>query len=298
MTSSIKGKLLVTGGAGFIGKGVVRRALELGYKTTSFDLNECKVKGVESVIGDIRAREALTKAMDGNDYVIHLAAITSPLEFEKDMKGCNDINVTGTLNVFEAARQSKVKRVLYASSAAVYMNEFSETSVIPHFMLRNYYAKTKLINEMHAHSYRDAHGLDAVGLRFFNVYGPGENQKGAYASIISRIIASKAKGEKFVIYGDGTQARDHIHIDDASRITMLLLEKGKEEVYNVGTGTPLKYGDIAREILGENGFEYAENPLKSYQMLTKADTKRLLKAIGPYAFTDAKKAIKGMQGKD
>ena len=160
----MKGKLLITGGAGFIGRNVAMRAVELGYDVTSFDVNECDTSEAKSVIGDIRDIGAITNAAKGMDYVIHLAAITVPMEFEKEMEKCLSINVTGTINVFDAARQNKCKKVLYASSAAVYIDEFSESTVIPHFKLRNYYAKTKLIDEMIAHSYRDAYRMDIIGM--------------------------------------------------------------------------------------------------------------------------------------
>ncbi len=293
--ASLKGKLLVTGGAGFIGRSVVKKALELGYEVRSFDFNECQVKGSESIKGDIRDKTAVLNAAKGVDYIIHLAAVTSPLEFEKDMEGCCNTNIGGTLNVFEIAGQNRCKRVLYASSAAVYIDQFSETTIIPHFRLRNYYAKTKLMDEMLAHSYRDAYGLDVIGLRFFNVYGPGENEKGNYASLITQFISAKQKGERPIVYGDGSQARDHIHVNDAANITMMLLEKGKEEVYNVGTGVPLKYSDIAKMLVDESRIEYVKNPLHSYQMLTKADTTRMLKTIGAYKFIDAREAIKEME---
>src|SRR5208283_1164509 len=185
------------------------------------------------------------KAMAGVDYVIHLAAVTANLQFDADLKGCFDVNVNGFMNVIDAARINGVKKFVYASSSAVYTDKFSEDTVIDFSKKNNNYAKSKIINEMQASSYQDLYGLPTVGLRFFNAYGPGENEKGNYASIPMLFLRYKQKGEKIVIYGDGTQARDTVHVTDVAAIALKLLEKSTHMVYNVGTGVATPYNKIA-----------------------------------------------------
>lgn len=221
---------------------------------------------------DITDFRALEERVRGCEYVINLAAVTSNVEFERDPPyRCYSVNVNGFLNVLEASRRNSVRKVVYASSAAVYLDSFSENVVIDHNRQRNHYAKSKLMNEMHAASYSDIYGLRCVGLRLFNVFGPDENQKGDYASIISRFLRDHEEGGKdLIVYGDGTQARDFIHVDDASRIIMDILERGGEEsVYNVGTGRSHRYIDIARAIDRERIRFVPNPPLRSYQMLTR-----------------------------
>ena len=138
-------------------------------------------------------------------------------------------------------------------------------------------------------AYIRSHGLlDAIGMRFFNVYGAWENDKGNYASIVSLFMKQKKAG-MISIYGDGKQARDLIHADDVAKIALLLLRKGRKEVYNVGTGKATSYNEIA-DLVGGNR-TYVKNPLSTYQLLTKADTKRLLDDIGNFTFVDVKEGI-------
>ncbi|WP_075057489.1 NAD-dependent epimerase/dehydratase family protein [Thermogymnomonas acidicola] len=144
---------------------------------------------------DITDFRALEERVRGCEYVINLAAVTSNVEFERDPPyRCYSVNVNGFLNVLEASRRNSVRKVVYASSAAVYLDSFSENVVIDHNRQRNHYAKSKLMNEMHAASYSDIYGLRCVGLRLFNVFGPDENQKGDYASIISRFLRDHEEG--------------------------------------------------------------------------------------------------------
>ncbi len=227
------------------------------------------------------------------DYVIHVAAITSNLEFEKQLDFCYDINVNGFNSIIEAAYKNKCKRFVYASSSSVYKDKFSEDALLDIHGQKNHYAKTKMINEMIAASYNDLGALETVGTRYFNIYGPGESKKGAYASIISIYINQMLKDKKVTIYGDGKQSRDLIHVNDVAGITLKLLKKGKPGIYNVGTGKATSYNEIADVVSGGKK-AYVDNPLSTYQLLTKADTKKLLSAIGDYKFKDVKDGVKEM----
>ena len=279
-----KGTILVTGSSGFIGSHVVEEALKNGYKVKGLDLNANVNPAIEFIKGDIRDKSAVSKAMEEVDFVIHLAAVTSVVEFEKNPVECFDINVNGFMNVLWAAHEHKVKKVLYASSAAVYTGEhFSDSMPLDYRKQHNPYSQSKIINEVHADYFFHSRGLDSIGLRFFNVFGDGENEKGQYASIATQFIKNKRRGEPLVVYGDGSQARDFINVSDVANITLMLLKKGSPGVYNVGTGNVFSYEHIA-EVIDKSSIKHVDNPLKAYQYLTKADTSKLLRDIGDYKF--------------
>ena len=279
-----KRTILVTGSSGFIGSHVVEEALKNGYLVKGLDLKENDNAAIEFVKGDIRDKSAVSKAMEEVDFVIHLAAVTSVVEFEKNPVECFDINVNGFMNVLWAAHEHKVKKVLYASSAAVYTGEhFSDSMPLDYSKQHNPYAQSKMINEMHADYFFHSRGLNSIGLRFFNVFGEGENEKGQYASIATQFLKSKERGEPLIVYGNGSQARDFIHVSDVAKITLMLLEKGTEPIYNVGTGKAISYKNIG-EMIDRDGIKYVENLLKAYQYLTEADTSKLSKVIGDYEF--------------
>jgi UDP-glucose 4-epimerase len=135
--------------------------------------------------------------------------------------------------------------------------------------------------------------MRTIGLRFFNVYGHGENAKGDYASIVTIFLKAKSKGEPLVVYGDGRQARDLIHVTDAATLTMDLLEQGDAEIYNVGTGAATSFNRIA-QMIDPNHIQYVPNPLSDYQYYTKADTRRLRQTLGDYRPADLPTGIRNM----
>ena len=290
-----KGTILVTGSSGFIGSHVAEEALKKGYQVKGLDLNGTDNAAIEFIRGDIRDKSAVSKAMKEVDFVIHLAAVTSVVEFEKNPVECFDINVNGFMNVLWSAHEHKVKKVLYASSAAVYTGEhFSDSMPLDYSKQHNPYSQSKIINEMHADYFFHSRSLNSIGLRFFNVFGEGENEKGQYASIATQFLKSKERGEPLIVYGNGSQARDFIHVSDVARITLMLLEKGSSGVYNVGTGKAISYKNIG-EMIDRDGIKYVENPLKAYQYLTEADTSKLSKVIGDYEFINLGKWIAKMK---
>lgn len=279
-------KVFITGISGFVGRNVAIEAQSQGYEVSGIDIVGQKLDGIETIECDIRSPK-VWNYMKGSDYVIHLAAVTSNVEFEKRMHDCYDINVTGFNNVIEAASKNGCKRFVYASSAAIYLDRFSEETIIDIRKQGNHYAKTKLINEMVAASYNDKGMLDAVGLRYFNIFGPGEDKKSAYASIVSRFIRMKKNREPLTVYGDGRQSRDFVYIKDVAKITVELLRKGDKGVYNVGTGVSTTYNDIAA-MVGKDSVKHVKNPLSSYQLLTMSDNSKLNKLLGNYRFVTVK----------
>jgi nucleoside-diphosphate-sugar epimerase len=287
-------RLLITGVAGFIGRHVAAEALQRGYHVTGIDRQRLQDRRFEFVEADIRDQARMMQVLKGQDCVLHLAAITSNVEFWKNPLDCYEVNVQGFLNIVEAAVRGRCQRFVYASSAAVYLDGFSEEMVIDFRRQGNHYAKTKLMNEMVAKSYEHVHGLRATGLRFFNVYGKGENAKGDYASIVTIFLNALKKREPLVVYGDGTQSRDLIYVEDAARVTLDLLERGSDDIYNVGTGNSTTYTAIAR-MLDPNRINYIPNPLRDYQHYTRAETTRLRRVLRDYEFVDLKDGVRMLE---
>src|SRR2546428_1721106 len=151
--------MFITGVSGFIGRHVAEEAIRRGYSVTGVDRNQSHTEGIEFIKADIRDKDSVIQIMKDKDYVIHLAAVTSNVEFIKNPLDCYDINVNGFLNVIDAAARSGCHRFVYASSAAVYVDGFSEDTVIDFKQQGNHYAKTKIMNEMVARSYSHIHKM-------------------------------------------------------------------------------------------------------------------------------------------
>ena len=285
--------MLVTGVSGFIGRHVAEEALRRSYRVTGVDRHRSYIEGITFIEADIRDKDRMVQVMKGTDCVIHLAAITSNVEFMENPVDCYDINVNGFLNVIDAVAKRGCKRFVYASSAAVYVDSFSEDAVIDFRKQSNHYAKTKIMNELMAKSYEDICQISTTGLRYFNVYGTGENEKGDYASIITLFLKAKKNGKSLVIYGDGKQSRDLIHVTDAARITLAALEKGSYHIYNVGTGIATAYGTIA-EMIDKHHVRYVPNPLPSYQYYTRAETGRVREIVHPDKLMELQEGIAEM----
>lgn len=286
-------KLFITGISGLIGRTIAQRAVSLGYDVTGVDRTGKRIAGIKVVKADIRDTKKMLELTKKSNYVIHVAAITSNLEFSKNMALCYDVNVNGFNSVIDAAAKNNCERVVYASSSAVYSDKFSEDVVFDLQSMKNHYAKTKLMNEMVAESYNDVGDVEAVGTRYFNTYGPGEWSKGAYANIINIYIRELLEKGQMTIYGDGKQRRDIIYVGDVADITLRLLKKGKPGIYNVGTGKTTSFNEIAQMIGGKR--VYVKNKLNTYQLLTKADTRKLLGAIGDYKFKSVRDGIREMK---
>lgn len=292
-------KILITGCSGFIGRHAVSYSLKNGYRVVGLDLKPLgiKDKDLAFVRGDINDMRAVERAARGCRYVLHLAAMTSLPDFRYDLHRSYGTNVMGFLNVIEAAKRNRCAKFAYASSSAVYGDSFSEESVIDVKAQRNHYGKSKLIDEMIADSYADSFKLSTVGLRYFNVYGPGEEVK-ERSSPVTQFLKSRRKDGAITIFGDGKQSKDFIHVDDAIRITFMLIESRKGVgVFNVGTGVSTSFNEVAR-IMGPAKVAYVRNPyLSSYIFYLKADTRRLRKAIGKYQFIRLKDGISRLMGR-
>lgn len=287
--------MLITGCSGFIGIHATEYALAHNYKVVGLDKRDCKInhQNFTFIKADITDKDAVQQAAKGCDIVLHLAAITSLPNFKTDLRSNYEINVNGFTNVIDAACKSKCRKFLYASSSGVYLDEFSEGSLIDIKRQRIHYSKSKLMNEMIADSYRDVHGMEPIGLRFFNFYGPGEEEKDNVCALTTFLLAKK-NNEQIVLFGDGNQSRDFVYITDGIKIIFMLLEKADGGIYNIGTGVATTLNQIA-DLVDKGSKKYIPNPLELYRAITKADTRKLLKTIGEFRFVSVEEGIEKMK---
>ena len=269
-------KAFVTGGSGFIGRNIIAQCGKIGWNTTSFDLENKNSDSDQHINGSVLNYGLLKKSMEDVDYVFHLAATTSPPQFEELGNNGYEVNVMGTYNVLQAAYENGAKRVVIASSSAIYgdMKKPLPETVLPE-SYSNMYPVTKKINEITAKFFTSSSKIETVSLRYFNTYGIGENSKAQYASVIWRFITDLQKGDMPVIFGDGKQSRDFIYVEDTARASVLAMQKGKPgEAYNVGTGITTDfntiYNAVAEEMHSKIQAKHIPNPLKNYQYFTQA----------------------------
>jgi UDP-N-acetylglucosamine 4-epimerase len=255
---------LVTGVAGFIGSTLLDTLLELGQRVVGLDdfatgyrrnLDEvlrARAHGggtFRLMEGDVRSFEACCAACEGVDYVLHQAALASVPRSIDDPLRTHEVNVDGTVALFLAAREAGVRRVVYASSSAVYgdaprlpvREEDAGRSLSP-------YALTKWMAEEYAALFRGMWGLDAVGLRYFNVFGPRQDPRGAYAAVVPQWTAALLAGEPCRIHGDGENTRDFVAVRDVARANLLAaavpMQAGAPRVFNVGGGARVSLNEL------------------------------------------------------
>jgi UDP-glucose 4-epimerase len=249
-TSSL---FLVTGGAGFIGSHIAERLLTEGHRVRVFDnfstgskANLAFARGnrrLEVVRGDLRSLAAVERAMRGVSAVFHQAAMRSVPRSVADPLGANAANVTGTLHIlYAAARQRKKPRVVWASSSSVYGDrpELPKREDQPTAPISPY-AASKAAGELYAAVWSRIYGVETVGLRYFNVFGPRQDPKSEYAAVIPRFILWGFEGKPLQVHGDGTQSRDFTYIDNVVSANLLAARAPAEAVsgkaYNVGCGS-------------------------------------------------------------
>ena len=253
--------ILVTGGAGFIGSHIAGYFAAAGHNVTILDNlstgyphNIPKSDNITFMEGDICAQDTVAKAAKGADYVFHHAALVSvPLSCQRPADAFN-INTLGTLNVLQASLDAGATKVIIASSAAVYGNN----PILPkrEDMLpepASPYAISKLDCEYLARMFYTNHGLRTTCLRYFNVYGPRQDPNSAYAAAIPIFLSRARAGEDLVIYGDGRQTRDFVHVLDVVRANVAAMEHGDGEVFNVATGESVTIRELAETIVDITG---------------------------------------------
>ena len=259
-------KVLVTGGAGFIGSRLVDKLVCKGYSVVVLD-NLCSgsrrnlrshldCDDFRLVKGDVRDREDVGDAMDGVDAVVHLAALIDVESSVNSPFETHDVNVSGTLSVLSEAVERGVRRFLFASSAAVYgdgslpplREDFPPKPISP-------YAASKVAAELYCQAFNRSYGLGTVILRYFNVYGP-RREFSPSGGVVERFLSNALGGKPLVVFGDGKQSRDFIYLDDVIEATMLALESDNPhgKVLNICTGRPATLNelvDLVQEIVGK-----------------------------------------------
>jgi UDP-glucose 4-epimerase len=254
-------KVLVTGGAGFIGSHMVDRLVNDGYDVRIIDdLSTGRIDNIQSLLsagkvdfvkGDIRDVSLVTKSVDDVDDVVHFAALTSVPFSVKNPELTFDVNLCGTLNLIRACAQEDVGRFVFVSSCAVcgdpeflpVREEHRPNPISP-------YAESKLIAERYCLGFQDRQLLRSVVLRFFNVYGPRQGMND-YSGVITRFIDRVKRKEPLVIYGDGSQTRDFVNVRDVVEAVLASMKSGdvEGEVFNVGSGKPTSINELAKTIL-------------------------------------------------
>ena len=275
-----KKKILVTGGAGFIGSNLTEALLELNNKVICLDNFATGKK--ENIVpfltnpnytlieGDIRNISDCKLAVKGVDYVLHQAALGSVPRSIKDPITSNEVNVTGFLNMLVASRDSGVQRFIYAASSSTYGDSESLPKVEDKIgKPLSPYAITKYVNELYADVFSKTYGLETIGLRYFNVFGRKQDPNGAYAAVIPKFVSQFMAGESPVINGDGEFSRDFTYIDNVIQANLLAITtKNKEAintVYNVAFGERNTLKDLV-EILKENLIEL-DSKIKDIQVI-------------------------------
>lgn len=253
--------VLVTGGAGLIGSHIVDALIDRGAGEIRVldNLARGRMENLASAMsrrdlvfieGDVRDPGEVARAVEGCDYVFHQAAIRITLCAERPRE-CIDVLVGGTLNVFEAAAEAGVRKVVYASSASVYggADAFPTDERHHPYNNRTLYGAAKLMDEGIARHFRDMNGLASVGLRYFNVYGPRMDLTGAYTEVFIRWLDCVAQGVAPKIHGDGSATMDFIFVQDIARANILALESDREDdVYNVASGREVSLLGLWRAI--------------------------------------------------
>ena len=257
-------RYLVTGGAGFIGSNTVDELVRRGHCVVVLDDlssgkedNLAEVRGkITFMKGSITDIEVVQKAMVQADYVIHLAARTSVPRSVKDPVDTNRINVDGTLNVLVAARDNKVKRVVFAASSSAY----GDTPTLPKSenmqpVPISPYGVSKYVGELYAQTFGRCYGLENVSLRYFNIFGPRQDPDSPYSGVLSRFSTSFLDSAPPVVFGDGEQTRDFTYVDNAVQANILACEapSASGRTFNIGTGYAVSLNQVLQMLQKASG---------------------------------------------
>ena len=283
LVSARRRRWLITGVAGFIGSNLLEALLKAGQEVVGLDnfstgyrrnLEEVRrlapaemQSGFRLIEGDIRNRETCDAALEGIDFVLHQAALGSVPRSLADPLTSHDVNVTGMLNVLDAARRAGVRRFIYAASSSTY----GDSTELPKREEKigaplSPYAATKLTNEIYAAAYAKCYGFFATGLRYFNVFGPRQDPEGGYAAVIPCWTAAMIKQEPVTINGDGKTSRDFCYVANAVEANIraaLAPDDAQGQVYNVAVGertTLIELFRLLRDSLAEYQIHYAHEP--------------------------------------
>lgn len=247
-------KILVTGGAGFIGSNIVKGLLKQQHRVRVIDnLSTGNLKNIEPFLariefleGDLTSLEVAREAAEGMDFILHQAAIPSVSRSIANPLASNDANINATLNILLAARDSKTKKVVYASSSSIYGDspklpkeeDMSPNSISP-------YALTKYVGEKYCELFYKIYGLPSISLRYFNVFGPNQDPNSEYAAAIPKFIKAILNNETLVIYGDGKQSRDFTYVENVVKANIMAINSNVSgEVINIACGKAFSINEV------------------------------------------------------
>ncbi len=266
--SDIRGKrIMVVGGAGLIGSHIVDQLTDEDvaeviiydnftrgtHGNLAAALKDPRVR-VFDVGGDITQADILASAMKETDMVVHLAALWL-LQCHEFPRAAFDVNIRGTFNVLEACRDAQIERLVYSSSASVYGNaQFTPMTEDHPYGNETFYGATKIAGEHMCRAFHHRYGLSYAGLRYMNVYGPRQDYKGAYIAVIMKILDCIDRGERPVVYGDGSQSYDFVYVGDVARANICALKSdATDSFYNVGTGIGTSIKELAETLVELTG---------------------------------------------
>lgn len=285
-------KILITGGAGFVGSNAANQFIRDGHEVTAIDnlslgRKENLDPGVRFIEGDVKNPADLEK-VGVVDYIIHLAASSSAPMFVDDLIGTYENNIIGHNRVLEYARAIGAKKVLFASTSSIYGNNpiplTEDQAVTP----PNFYSVTKHCQEETSLVYNQVHGLEIIAFRFMSVYGPREEHKGRFANLVSQFIWGMEEGRQPTIYGDGTQTRDLTNVRDLIQAFKLAMETEKRfgfTVFNVGTSEAINMIELMKILNAAMGTsiegKLIDNPIKTgYVQDQQADLTKINRELG------------------
>ncbi len=299
-------KVLVTGGAGFIGSNLVEELSKRGYEVVALDnfylgtRKNLEGLDVKIIDGDIRNAELVAKAGNGVDCIFNQAAASSSPMFMKNLRDAVSANTDGFINILNAARENGARKVVYASTSSIYGNAGGALREDIRVTPPNFYAVTKMFNEQLASVFTNEYGIQTVGFRYMSVYGPREEGKGVFANLVSQFLWAMKRDEQPLIYGDGTQTRDFVYVKDVVEANMLALEKDVTDVFNVGTGVATSMNSLIamlNRILGKSITPaYVATPVKNYIDTQLADISKIGRVLGFKPKYNLEKGIRDMLG--
>ncbi len=300
-------RIAVIGGAGFIGSHIVDQLLREPVReivvldnlvrgtraNLANALQDSRVRLIEGSITDIPLLERLLPGIDG---VFHLAALWL-FECVHEPRAALNVNVVGTYNVIEAAHAAGVKRIVYSSSASVYGDAVVTPMTEEHpFNNRTMYGATKIAGEQFLRAFYERHKRDYVGLRYMNVYGPRMDYKGTYVSVIMKVLDRLDCGERPIIFGDGTQSYDFIHVDDVARANVLAMKSdATDDCFNVGCGVKTSIKELVDLLINLTGSSIAPEFRPEEQMFVTHRVGSTIKAETELGFRATVPLREGLQ---